>query len=159
MSVWCLALPHFWRRQEALGCDVLTESVGHWWLSWTPHGTPQAKYAISWGSLDLVRAIEVSSKLRAVHTGSHIEIIDVQVEQLEPHRPEHWGEQLINPVTSQANGSNGSRDSMEPHMFFSARWNHTILRPSGESSTPAAFDCLAHLHLQDVQEHTVLNKK
>lgn len=51
MSVWCLALPHFWRRQEA-------------------------KYAISWGSLDLV-------------------------EQLEPHRPEHWGEQLINPVTSQ----------------------------------------------------------
>lgn len=24
-----------------------------------------------------------------------------QVEQLEPHRPEHWGEQLINPVTSQ----------------------------------------------------------
>lgn len=61
MSVWCLALPHFWRRQEA-------------------------KYAISWGSLDLV-------------------------EQLEPHRPEHWGEQLINPVTSQ----------VEPHYPLSKR--------------------------------------
>eukprot|EP00931_Biecheleriopsis_adriatica_P037875 TRINITY_DN2171_c1_g1_i5.p1 TRINITY_DN2171_c1_g1~~TRINITY_DN2171_c1_g1_i5.p1 ORF type:complete len:775 (+),score=224.35 TRINITY_DN2171_c1_g1_i5:121-2445(+) len=51
MSIWALCFPYFWRRQEA-------------------------KYAINWGTLDLV-------------------------DQLEPHRPEHWGEQLINPVTSQ----------------------------------------------------------
>jgi len=36
----------------------------------------EAKWAINWGTLELG-------------------------EQLEPHRPEHWGEQLINPVTSQ----------------------------------------------------------
>jgi len=51
ISVWTLLLPHFWRRQEA-------------------------KYAISWGTLDLVPS-------------------------LEPCRPEHWGDPRINPVTAQ----------------------------------------------------------
>ena len=66
----------------------------------------EAKYAISWGSLDLV-------------------------EQLEPHRPEHWGEQLINPVTSQApvgllNEARG------------ARWSRITPCPSGSSSAPSS---------------------
>lgn len=51
MSVWSTFLPYFWRRQEA-------------------------KYAIGWGTLDLV-------------------------ESLEPCRPEHHGEPRINPVTTQ----------------------------------------------------------
>jgi len=51
MSVWSTFLPYFWRRQEA-------------------------KYAIGWGTLDLVQS-------------------------LEPCRPEHHGDQRINPVTSQ----------------------------------------------------------
>lgn len=51
MAVWTTLLPHFWRRQEA-------------------------KYAITWGTLDLVP-------------------------ELEPYRPEFWGEQRLNPVTAQ----------------------------------------------------------
>jgi len=51
MSVWSIFLPYFWRRQEA-------------------------KYAIGWGTLDLV-------------------------ETLEPCRPEHYGDPRINPVTAQ----------------------------------------------------------
>jgi len=51
LSVWTLFLPHFWRRQEA-------------------------KYAISWGTFDMVA-------------------------ELEPARPEHTGEPRINPVTAQ----------------------------------------------------------
>lgn len=51
LAVWTTFLPHFWRRQEA-------------------------KYAISWGSLDMV-------------------------ETLQPPRPEHEGEPRINPVTAQ----------------------------------------------------------
>jgi len=51
ISVWSTFLPYFWRRQEA-------------------------KYAIGWGTLDLV-------------------------ETLEPCRPEHHGEPRINPVTAQ----------------------------------------------------------
>jgi hypothetical protein len=51
MSVWSTFLPYFWRRQEA-------------------------KYAIGWGTLDLV-------------------------ESLEPCRPEHYGDPRINPVTAQ----------------------------------------------------------
>ena len=61
MSVWCLALPHFWRRQEAAHWLVHRNSwlrenwnhlydTNHWPTSW------QAKYAIAWGSLDLVWA-------------------------------------------------------------------------------------------------------
>lgn len=61
MSVWAMFMPHFWRRQEA-------------------------KYAISWGTLDLV-------------------------ESLEPCRPEHTGERMINPVTAQ----------VEPHYPFHKR--------------------------------------
>lgn len=61
MSVWATFLPLFWRRQEA-------------------------KYAIGWGTLDLV-------------------------ETLEPCRPEHTGERMINPVTAQ----------VEPHYPFRKR--------------------------------------
>lgn len=61
MSVWSTFMPYFWRRQEA-------------------------KYAISWGTLDLV-------------------------ETLEPCRPEHTGERMINPVTAQ----------VEPHYPFKKR--------------------------------------
>lgn len=49
MSVWSVFLPHFWRRQEA-------------------------KYALKWGTLDMVTA-------------------------LEPCRPEYTGQPMINPVT------------------------------------------------------------
>lgn len=49
MSVWSVFLPHFWRRQEA-------------------------KFALKWGTLDMVAA-------------------------LEPSRPQHYGEPRINPVT------------------------------------------------------------
>eukprot|EP00428_Durinskia_dybowskii_P016636 CAMPEP_0170214348 /NCGR_PEP_ID=MMETSP0116_2-20130129/6805_1 /TAXON_ID=400756 /ORGANISM="Durinskia baltica, Strain CSIRO CS-38" /LENGTH=820 /DNA_ID=CAMNT_0010464913 /DNA_START=73 /DNA_END=2533 /DNA_ORIENTATION=- len=51
MSVWSTFLPYFWRRQEA-------------------------KYAVGWGSLDLV-------------------------DTLERCRPEHYGDMRLNPVTSQ----------------------------------------------------------
>jgi len=78
MSLWSVLLPYFWRRQEA-------------------------KYAVSWGTLDLV-------------------------DQLEPARPEHTGENLINPVTSQ----------VEP--YFPARqrlWMYVI--SSGCMSLAAAL--------------------
>jgi len=51
ISVWCVMLPHFWRRQEA-------------------------KYAVVWGTLDWAP-------------------------ELEPCRPEHWGDDQLNPVTGQ----------------------------------------------------------
>jgi len=51
LSIWTYYLPHFWKRQEA-------------------------KYAISWGTLGMVK-------------------------ELEPCRPEHTGEPRINPVTAQ----------------------------------------------------------
>lgn len=51
ISVWCVMLPHFWKRQ-------------------------QAKYAVVWGTLDLAP-------------------------ELEPCRPEHWGDDQLNPVTDQ----------------------------------------------------------
>mmetsp|Transcript_72529 Transcript_72529/g.137069 ORF Transcript_72529/g.137069 Transcript_72529/m.137069 type:complete len:789 (+) Transcript_72529:164-2530(+) len=51
MSVWTMLLPHFWRRQEA-------------------------KYAITFGTLDMVP-------------------------EFEPCRPKFWGENRINPVTAQ----------------------------------------------------------
>jgi hypothetical protein len=51
LSIWSIMLPHFWKRCEA-------------------------KWAISWGSLDAD-------------------------EKLEPYRPAHWGEPRLNPVTAQ----------------------------------------------------------
>lgn len=51
LSIWSVLMPHFWKRQEA-------------------------KYAVAWGTLD-------------------------SVEALEPYRPEHWGEPRLNPVTAE----------------------------------------------------------
>eukprot|EP00437_Effrenium_voratum_P005085 CAMPEP_0181431576 /NCGR_PEP_ID=MMETSP1110-20121109/18319_1 /TAXON_ID=174948 /ORGANISM="Symbiodinium sp., Strain CCMP421" /LENGTH=741 /DNA_ID=CAMNT_0023554945 /DNA_START=262 /DNA_END=2487 /DNA_ORIENTATION=- len=93
MSMWCLCLPHFWKRQEA-------------------------KYAISWGSLDLV-------------------------EQFETHRPEHWGEQLINPVTSQ----------VEPYYPFAKRlFNYLV---SMAAMTTAGICCILCILLLLLIRHNI----
>jgi len=67
MSVWATFLPYFWRRQEA-------------------------KYAVGWGSLDLV-------------------------EQLEKCRPEHHGDPRINPVTSQVEPHYSFKQRLKHYAF------------------------------------------
>mmetsp|Transcript_41713 Transcript_41713/g.108023 ORF Transcript_41713/g.108023 Transcript_41713/m.108023 type:complete len:756 (+) Transcript_41713:99-2366(+) len=74
MSVWCTFLPYFWRRQEA-------------------------KYAIGWGTLDLV-------------------------ETLEPCRPEHHGEPRINPVTAQVEPFYDWRDRIK---HYATSWTVMLL--------------------------------
>jgi len=105
MSVWCTFLPYFWRRQEA-------------------------KYAIGWGTLDLV-------------------------EQLEPVRPEHTGDPALNPVTGQVEPFFPAKNRLVPYaisfvvvvivtsllvfsMLLLSFWRHTL-----HNETPGAVE-VAH---------------
>ena len=58
-----------------------------------------------------------------------------EVEQLEPHRPEHTGEQLINPVTSQAWTWISLLQAVS---CVAVRQSHTIRFPSASSSALGA---------------------
>ncbi|CAE6959834.1 Ano4 [Symbiodinium sp. CCMP2592] len=62
----------------------------------------EAKCAISWGSMDLVASSVTTVTIPRKNPRNGLYAEPPEVEQLEPHRPEHTGEQLINPVTSQA---------------------------------------------------------
>jgi len=70
LAIWTLFLPHFWRRQEA-------------------------KYAIAWGTFDLVPELEMC-------------------------RPEHWGEPRINPVTAQVENYFPWQKRMRKYMWSGA---------------------------------------
>ncbi|CAE7643596.1 ano10 [Symbiodinium sp. CCMP2456] len=93
------------------------------WSLCLPHfwRRQEAKCAISWGSMDLV-------------------------EQLEPHRPEHTGEQLINPVTSQA----------EPHYPLSKRiFNYLV---SAAAMAVAACVCMLCILILLFIRHNIKNE-